>query len=148
MAPVKWLPFKDFLSLQERMSHIFDDALSRFGVAVDPSLCVWSPQADIYETGDAIVLKVELPGVELDDVELEVNNNVLSLKGERMLKRELKNENYHRMECSHGAFYRTFTLPAVIDKNGVKASLKEGILEITIPKAEEKVSTHIRVEAE
>ncbi|MBI5560927.1 MAG: Hsp20/alpha crystallin family protein [Deltaproteobacteria bacterium] len=148
MALVKWIPFKDLLSFQERMSHIFDEAFSRFAGIIDPSRCAWSPHADIYETVDNIVLKVELPGVLPDNVVVEVKENCLSLKGERTLNRELKNENYHRMECSYGTFHRTFTLPAVVDKNGIKANFKEGVLEITVPKAEEKAAKHIKVEPE
>lgn len=147
MAFVKWIPFKDLLFIQERMSHIFDEAFAR-GAGVDASGCAWLPQTDIYETRDTIILKVELPGVDIEDVDVEIKENMLSLKGERRLPTELKNENYHRMECFYGAFHRVFTLPSVVDREMVKANLKEGILEITVPKADEKKLKNIKVDIE
>jgi len=148
LAFVKRTPFKDLLFLQERITRIFDEALSMCEGLEEPSTCVWSPPTDIYETDDAVILKIELPGIDIDGVDVEIKDDVLSLRGERKLRTEFEDEHYHRMECSYGTFQRTFTLPAVIDKNGVKASYCDGVLEIVAPKAKEPVSRHIKVDVE
>ncbi|MBI5598304.1 MAG: Hsp20/alpha crystallin family protein [Deltaproteobacteria bacterium] len=140
----KWTPVKDLLFLQERMSRIFDEAFLRY--SGDVSGCVWTPSADIYETEANIVIKVELPGIEIDGVDVEINENVLSLRGERKQSRDVKSEYYHIMECSYGTFQRAFILPAVVDKTGVRASFKEGVLEITIPKARPDAARQIKVD--
>ncbi len=145
MALVKWIPFKDLIFLQDKLSRIFDEALARYGGLDDLSKCAWVPPADIYETKDAIVLKVEVPGIEIDDVTLEIKENVLTLKGERKLKKNKDNDHYHRMECSYGIFQRACTLPTAVDKDKVKANLKDGILEIVVPKIKPKKSKKIKV---
>ncbi len=148
MALVKWIPFKDLLFLQDRLSRIFDEALARYGGLEDISMCTWTPPTDIYETRDSIVLKVEIPGIDIKDVTVEIKENILTLKGERVFTKCSESENYHRMECSYGAFQRACTLPAAVDKDKVKAVLKDGILEITVPKVKPKKSKQIKVKVE
>ena len=148
MAPVKWDPFKDILFLQERMSRIFDEALMQYKGSSGLSSGAWFPPVDIYESGDKIVMKAEIPGVEIEDVTVEVEDNVVTLKGERKLNRGMKMENYHRMERFYGAFQRVFSLPNVVDKSDITANFKDGVLEITIPKVVEERTTSVKISVE
>ncbi len=141
MAIVRWEPFRDLLSLQERMNRLFDDSvrgLGRTGAEDDWALGgSWAPPVDIYEHEGSIVLKAELPGVEAKDVDVRLENNTLTLRGERKLDREVKKESYHRVERSYGAFTRSFTLPSVVDQANIKADFKDGVLQVVLPKREE-----------
>ena len=106
----------------------------------------WVPPVDIYETRDGFVIQVELPGVKKEDVGLELKENSLVLKGERRLERDVK-EGAHRTERVYGAFQRSFNLPTNINTSGVKASFKDGVLEIVLPKAEEAKPRQISIAA-
>ena len=99
----------------------------------------WSgqyPVADIFETKDDYVLKLEVPGLTKDDITVEIDNNILAVKGERKVEEEIKEENYHRLERHSGSFSRAFSLPGEVDGSKVNAKMKDGILELTVPKAE------------
>lgn len=133
MGLKRWDPFRDILLLQERMSRIFDEALLKYKGS--PVSGAWYPPVDIYETEQALVLKAELPGLEIKDIQIEVNGNTLVLKGERRHGKNLKDENFHRMERFYGAFHRVFSLPCIVDKNGIEANIKDGVLKIIVPKA-------------
>ncbi|MDH4227131.1 MAG: Hsp20/alpha crystallin family protein [Deltaproteobacteria bacterium] len=143
MGILKWIPYKDLLFLQERMDRIFDETFARYGENV--SSCVWHPASDIYETEHKIILKVELPGLDINDIDVELTDNNLVLKGERKRNSGLEGEKYHRMECSYGMFHRTFCLSGEIDRESVGASLKNGVLEITIKKLSKETHKHIDV---
>ena len=97
----------------------------------------WNPRVDVRETNDALIFEAELPGMNEDDVEITVESNVLTIKGERKLEKRDEKESYHRMERHYGCFQRTYTLTNNIDVDGVKASYRDGILEVTFPKKEE-----------
>jgi len=114
------------------MSRIFDEALVKYRASGGND---WYPPVDIYETEENIVLKAELPGVSPESVTVEVNDNTLSLKGERKFEKNLKEENYYRMERFCGSFQRAFSLPYPVDRNNIKARFEDGVLKITIPKA-------------
>lgn len=149
MAIVKWDPFRDMITLRDRMDRLFEDSLNRLrGGEEDMGHSTWSPAVDIYETADTLVIKAEIPGVEKDDISVEVKENALYLKGERKFEKEVKEENYHRMERSYGSFKRIFQLPTSVDENKIKANFKDGVLEIKIPKAEETKSKQINVDVE
>lgn len=137
MGLVRWDPFKDMLFIQDRMSRMFDEAFSqmRGSGPFFPGSGAWFPPVDIYETEDDIVLKAELPGVRVEDVSVEANENILTLKGERRLEKDLASENCHRMERFYGPFQRVFCLPNAIEKDSIRAGFKDGVLEITVPKA-------------
>ncbi len=140
MAIVRWEPFRDLVSLQDRMNRIFDDAFrgARPGTEEEWALGgSWAPAVDIYEQGHDIVLKAELPGVDPKDVDVRVENNVLTLRGERKFDNEVKRESYHRVERAYGAFSRSFTLPNVVDTEKIKAEFKDGVLRVSLPKKEE-----------
>jgi len=106
----------------------------------------WAPPVDIYETEDAIVLKAELPGVDPKDVEVRVEDNTLYLKGERQFEKEVKEQNYHRVERSYGSFARSFSLPNSISADKVKAEYKDGLLTLTMPKREEAKPKTIKID--
>jgi HSP20 family protein len=100
---------------------------------------------DIYEQDGNIVLKAELPGVDAKNVDIRLENNVLTLRGERKLDNEVKKENYHRVERSYGSFTRSFTLPTVVDQEKIKADYSDGVLRLTLPKREEAKPKQISI---
>ena len=105
----------------------------------------WAPAVDIYEQDNNIVLKAELPGVDPKDVDIRLENNTLTLRGERKFDDEVKKENYHRVERAYGAFTRSFTLPTVVDQGSIKAEFKDGVLRVTLPKREEAKPKQIQI---
>lgn len=147
MSIIKWDPFRDLLSLQERMNKLFEESLLQTGKErQDISIAGWSPAMDVMESDEEIVLKAELPGIELKDVEVLIKDNILTLRGERKFEKEEKKENYHRIERSYGVFQRSFTLPATVEQEKVKARMKDGILEVRLPKTKEEKSKKIEIE--
>lgn len=147
MAIVRWDPFQDLISLQERMNRLFDQTVARpRGEHEGLNAGSWSPPVDIYETAESIVLKAELPGLSKDDVDIQVRDNALILKGERTMKKEVREENYLRVERAYGSFQRAFTLPTAIQADKIRAVFKEGVLEVIIPKAEEAKPKQIKIE--
>jgi HSP20 family protein len=147
MAIVRWEPFRDLLSLQERMNRLFEESARGMGRGHDEDWAVgaWAPAVDIYEQGTDVVLKAELPGIDPKDVDIRIENNVLTLKGERKVDHEVKRESYQRLERSYGAFTRSFTLPATVDTANVKAEFKDGLLKIVLPKREEAKPKQIQI---
>lgn len=145
MAFVRWDPFKDLIFLQERMSRIFDEALMQYKGSSGLASGAWLPPVDIYETGEKIVLKAELPGVDIGDVSIEVEQSVIMLKGERRFVKNLSEENYHRMERFYGTFQREFSLPQVVDKASITANFLDGVLEITVPKVVEEPDKSVKI---
>jgi HSP20 family protein len=147
MALIRWDPFREMSALQERMNRLFSDVRAQAPVRGEEIVQgAWIPAADIFETNEAIVLKAELPGITAQDISVEVKDNTLTLKGEKKFEKEVKEENYHRVERSYGSFQRAFTLPGTIHQEKVKAKFKDGILEITLPKVEEAKPKQVKVE--
>ena len=149
MTLVKWDPFRDVETLQNRINQMFEDS---FGRTRDPddemNLCAWRPPVDIYETEDGIVLLAELPGVGKENISVEVKDNILTLKGERIADPNIKGKNFYRHERCYGTFQRSFTLQHDIQPNLIKATFKDGVLEIEIPKPEEEQPKQITVKVE
>jgi HSP20 family protein len=106
----------------------------------------WAPSVDIYEDKDRLVLKADLPGINEKDISLDVDGNRLTLNGERRMEKETKEENYHRIERAYGQFVRSFTLPNTIDADGIKATYKNGVLEVSLPKKEEVKPKHVSID--
>jgi len=146
MAIVRWEPFRDLVTAQRDFDRLFREAFSPQWSETELSTRSWAPPVDIYETEDAIVLKAELPGVEPKDVEVRVEDNNLYLKGERKFEKEVKEQNYHRVERSYGSFARSFSLPNSIDSDKVKAEYKDGLLTLTMPKREEAKPKTIKID--
>jgi HSP20 family protein len=109
------------------------------------SSAIWSPAVDIYETDDEVVVKAELPEVDQKDIDIQIENNTITLRGERKFNKETKKENFHRIERAYGAFSRSFTLPGTIDQERIRADYKDGILKISMPKREETKPKQIKV---
>lgn len=148
MAIVRWDPFRDMMTIQDRMNRLFDQTLSRTKADEEEGLAAstWAPAVDIYETPDSLVLKAELPGVSRENIDIQVRDNTLTLKGERRFEREVKDENYLRIERSYGSFQRAFSLPTVIQQDKIKAVFTDGVLEVTLPKAEEVKPKQVKIE--
>jgi len=146
MSEFKNISFKDLINLQERMSRVFDEALDRYRGFDGTPDGAWAPVADIFETDDAIIIKAEIPGVDIKDIDVKVNKNILTIKGIRKQARDLKEEYCHRMESPYGSFQRVFTLPQEIDSSGIKASLELGVLEVVAPKLSKENSIKVEVE--
>jgi HSP20 family protein len=148
MAIIRWEPFRDLVSLQERMNRLFDESfrgINRTGSEEDWVGGSWAPAVDIYEQNGNIVLKAELPGVDPKDVDVRVENNILTLRGERKLDNEVKRESYHRVERAYGSFTRSFTLPNVVDTEKIKAEYKDGLLRMTLPTKDEAKPKQISI---
>ena len=145
MPIVRWEPFRDLLSNQKDFDRFFRDSFSPFFREGDLSTRTWAPAVDIYEDNNNLVLKADLPGVDPKDVDIKVENGTLYLSGERKFEKEVKEENYHRVERSYGAFSRSFSLPNSIDAEKVVAEYKDGQLILTLPKREEAKPKTIKV---
>jgi HSP20 family protein len=148
MAIVRWEPFRDLVGLQDRMNRLFDESFRGVARTGEEDWALggsWAPAVDIFEHEGNIVLKAELPGVDAKDVDVRVENNVLTLKGERRFDSEVKRQSYHRVERSYGAFSRSFTLPTVVDTGNIRAEFKEGVLRVTLPKREEAKPKQIAI---
>jgi HSP20 family protein len=136
MSLIKWSPIRDLLSIQDEMNKLFDERLDKFSGGELQSR-VWQPLVDIYEEDDKFVIKAEIPEVKKEDISINLENNVLTIKGERKMEKEEKKENYHRAERFYGMFQRSFTLPGIVDQDKIKANLENGVLTLEIPKKEE-----------
>jgi len=144
MAIIRWDPFRDMITLREKMNRLFEET---FAGKEDKDLVqgTWAPSVDIYENENEIVLTAEVPGVKEDDIEIKIEDNTLSLSGQRKFEKETKEENYHRIERSYGSFYRSFTLPNFIDHEKIRAEHENGLLRITLPKRPDLKARKVRV---
>ena len=145
MSIVRFEPFSGLTAAQNQFDRFLREAFSPAYGAGEASTRTWAPPVDIYENGDNLVLKAELPGVNPDDVEIRVEENTLYLKGERKFEKEVKEQSYHRVERTYGTFTRTFSLPNSIDADKVTAAYKDGILTLTMPKREEAKPKTIKI---
>jgi HSP20 family protein len=146
MSMVRFEPFRELAQMQDRINRIFGDAYTR---RYDDDVMQrgdWAPPVDIFENDNQeIVLRAELPGVSKEDIDIRVENNTLTLRGERKRASEIRNEQYHRVERAYGAFSRSFSLPSRIDTEKVKADFKDGLLTITLPIRDEAKPKQIEV---
>lgn len=137
MAITRWRPFRDLLSIQDEMNRLFDDFFGRPVTRAGWTEEAWCPCVDVSETKDNVIINAEIPGMSKEDVKVSVQDNILTLSGEKKQEREQKDANYHRIERSYGSFSRSFTLPTSVQPDKVKATYKDGMLKITLPKSEE-----------
>lgn len=151
MSLIRWNPTRDLdsfpsdmFSLQKEMNRMFD---SFFRGVDEPSLLngTWIPAVDVSEEQEVYVVKVELPGVSKDDVKITLESNILTIRGEKKAESEVKEKNYHRAERSYGSFQRSFTLPSTVKNDKIDAVYKDGILTVSLPKAEESKPKQIEV---
>lgn len=145
MALVKWEPFRDLMAMQDRMTRLIDETLSRIWKE-EVVRGVWSPPVDILERGDELVLKVDLPEVSQSEIDIRVEGSTLIIQGERRLIKDAPEENYIQIERPYGTFRRTFTIPRMIEQEEIKASYKDGVLRIVLPRKQETQPKQIVVE--
>ena len=146
MNLVTWDPYREFNTLQRSLNRAFGGMTPRERDE-ELSLGAWIPPVDIMEEKDRIVLTAELPGFKESDVEVQMEGNVLTLRGERKSEVEKEGRTFHRMERSYGQFVRSFTLPNNVDREHIKANFANGLLEIELPKREEAKPRQIKVTA-
>jgi len=135
MVHVKWEPFRDLMAMQDRMTRLFDETLSHIWKEELPR-GVWSPPVDILERENEVVLKVDLPELNQDQIEIKVEENTLIVRGERKFIKETPAGTYLQIERPYGTFQRTFAIPRLIDQEKIKAAYKDGVLRIVLPKRE------------
>lgn len=133
MAIVKWDPLRELRLMQEQMNRLFDQSRER-NLAEPFEEGGWVPPVDIYEDGEAVVVKLEVPEVKQEAIDVQIEGNSLVISGERHLDQAAERPNYHRIERGYGPFRRSFTLPAGVDPEGTKASFEGGILKVVLPK--------------
>ena len=146
MALVKYNPLRELRTMQEQMNKLLNVSWNHDVAGEDMKDGIWQPSVDIYETADAIVIKAELPDVDQKDIDVRIEDNTLTIKGERRHEDEVKKENYHRIERYFGSFQRSFSLPATIDQERVLAACERGVLTVTLPKKEETKPKQINIE--
>jgi HSP20 family protein len=145
MVHVKWEPFRDLMAMQDRMTRLFDETLSRIWKEEAPRR-FWSPPVDVVEKENEVILKVDLPEMNQSEIDIKVEGNTLIIQGERKLVKETPESNYLQIERPYGPFQRTFAIPRMIDQEMIKAAYKDGVLRIVLPKREESHSKQILVE--
>ncbi len=140
----RWDPFRELETLQSRMSRLFEE---QYGGREDALMSsgAFVPPVDIYEDQHGIQLKLEVPGIEEKDLDIKVENNVLTVSGERKFEQEQKEENFHRIERRYGSFTRSFTLPNAVDTGNITADYSNGVLNIHLVKREEAKPKQIKV---
>lgn len=146
---MSWLqkrdPFSELGRIQDEFNRAFNSVMPRVFGGEDSFFGRWSPNVDIYEDQNSLVLEADLPGLKPEDFKLAIENYKLTLSGERKLEKDEKSENYHRVERSYGSFTRVFTLPPTVDVENVNAEFKDGVLRVTLPKREEAKPRSIEV---
>lgn len=145
----RWDPWREFFSIRDEIDRLFDRFLAPVTTGTQAFEAVWSPNVDMYETDKELVIKAELPGLSSKDVDITLTDDSITIKGERKQTEEVKGENYYRRESCYGAFQRTLPIPVPVKKENVKATFKDGVLEIRLPKEKvESKGIKIKVEEE
>jgi len=142
MAITRWDPFREVVALQNRVNSLFREMNEGDSPLTTASFV---PAVDIYEDNKKVVLKLEVPGIDEKDLDVRVENNTLTVKGERKFEKEEKEENFHRIERRYGSFYRAFTLPSTVDTEHIGASYQSGILKLELNKKPEAQPKQIKV---
>ena len=141
----RWEPFREFSTLQDRINRVFRDSYSAAGQDESLTTSSFAPAVDVYEDEHKVSLKIEVPGIDEKDIDVRVENNTLTVHGERKIEKEEKEENYRRVERQYGSFTRTFTLPTTVDTENVAAVYDKGVLKISLPKKAEAKPKQIKV---
>src|ERR671930_101570 len=148
MSITRYDPFRDLNTLQDGVNRLFSTNFSRSFADEGIARGAWTPNVDIYENKDEIILEAELPGMNREDFELTIENNVITLRGERRFEKKDETDNYHRVERSYGSFSRSFTLPPTVSGEGITAEYRNGVLRITLSKREEVKARRIEIQGE
>jgi HSP20 family protein len=146
MALIRWEPARELNSLQSEMNRLFNTFFDTpTSAAGNGPSRRWIPAMDLVETEDHFVLRADLPGLSEEDVNVELEDNVLTVSGERKVEREDKKEGYYRVERSYGEFQRSLTLPEGVDADKIEAAFDKGVLEVRIPKPEERKPRRVAI---
>ena len=143
MPIVRWDPFRELVQTRDEIGRWFGDFTERD--KTERKSAMWSPNVDIKETEKEVIVRADLPGIKMEDIEVAIDDDQLVIKGERKFEKEEKDKDYIRVERSYGSFYRSFDVGVPIKADEVKASYTDGVLEITVPKAEAKQPKKIAV---
>jgi HSP20 family protein len=139
----RWDPFRNLSSLQEQVNRLFETS---FKANTDKSaLTAWAPAVDIYETENELVIKADLPDVAEKDIDVRIENNMLTIRGERKFEESVKEDNYLRVERAYGSFSRSFSLPNTVNTEAIQASYKDGVLKIELPKRAESKPKQVKI---
>ncbi|MGA2989558.1 MAG: Hsp20/alpha crystallin family protein [Candidatus Korobacteraceae bacterium] len=142
----RWEPFRELATLQDRMNRLFNDQFSACSGGDSLTAGSFVPPVDVYEDEHGIELKMEVPGIEEKDIDIRLENNILTVSGERRLSKEEKEENFHRIERRYGGFSRSFTLPNTVDTEKVSASYDKGVLKVALSKRAEAKPKQIKIQ--
>ena len=137
MTLVKWEPFQELITMQDRMSRLFDESLARIWKEEGYVGGMWTPPVDVVDRENEIILKIDLPEMSQSEIDIKVEGNTLTIKGERKFIKETPEDNYLQVERPYGAFQRQFNLQKLIDQEKIKATYKDGVLRVVLPKKEE-----------
>ena len=141
----RWEPFREFNTLQERMNRLFQDSFGGPGREEALTTSSFAPAVDVYEDEHNITLKIEVPGIDEKDIDIRVENNLLTVHGERKFEKEEKEENYRRVERQYGSFTRSFNLPSTVDGENITADYDRGVLKVKLAKKAEAKPKQIKV---
>lgn len=147
MTMIKYDPFRELRSLQNEVNRLFSSSFSRGNDDSDLMRGAWSPQVDIFENKNEIVLEAELPGMKPEDVNISIENNILTIRGERKFEKKNEGDDFHRVERSYGSFTRSFTLPPTISSENANAQFENGVLRLSLAKREEAKPRRIEIKA-
>ena len=139
-------PVRGGSALQDQINRLFDEAFDR--TSGEANLTTWAPAVDIYETEHNLVVKADLPDMKPDDLDIRVENNILTIRGERKFEKKVDEDNYLRVERSYGSFSRSFSLANTVNVEAIQADYKNGVLTLSIPKREEAKPKQIKVRVE
>jgi len=142
---VRWSPIRNLASVQGDLNRVMEDVFGRKWLTEEGGAAVWRPPVDIEEQPDRYTLHLELPGLRLEDIKITLEDNRLTIRGEKTRTEEQKNSTYHRLERVYGAFERSFSLTQAVKSEKIEATYRDGILEVSVPKAEEAKAREIPV---
>ena len=140
----RWEPFSGLSNLQEQVNRLFSDATFR-GRGDEAALTTWAPPVDIYETESELVVKADLPDLQEKDIDIRIENNLLTIRGERKYEKNISQDNYLRVERTYGAFSRSFSLPTTVNAEAIRADYTNGVLTVKVPKREEAKPRQVKV---
>src|SRR5882757_10408332 len=141
----RWDPFREFVTIQDRLNRLFRESQGSEGGQESLTTSSFAPPVDVYEDEHNVVLKIEVPGIEEKDIDVRIENNTLTVHGERKFEKEEKEENYRRVERQYGSFTRTFTVPSTVDAEQVEANYDKGVLKIKLATKAEAKPKQIKV---
>jgi len=144
MSMTRWEPFHGLNTLQEHVNRLFEDGFAR-SRSGQSELTSWAPAVDIYETENELVVKADLPDVQEKDIDVRVENNTLTIRGERKFSNEVHEDNYLRVERAYGTFTRSFSLPNTVNTETIHAEYRNGVVKVRMPKREESKPKQIKI---